>query len=273
MAKKYSVVTPILHTCKLIKSSPIVLDNRIFVRDISAEHLGAILKKMPNIGSSIRGDSKCILIDCGDQTPNEGNVRNDLLAVSFTVNAFSEEGAIVHDRSYSIGHARTHSVISVHDYQSVAPTDNQLLKLKSSAKPSELSAVFDVVKSALVKEPKFAISLRRFNAALTKSTPDEKVIDLAICLESMFEASSEISFQFSAFNAILSEPEPAKRQEVFRLLKRFYGWRSKIVHGTHSIDLDWYEESWKRLTQLSILSILSKASFLSEQQPSVGHLT
>lgn len=265
MVTSYAIATPILHPCGLIKSSPIVLADRISVSAIKSNHLGSIIKRFPINGSSIRGDAKCIVIDCGSIVPDASAVFLDLLACTFCLNAFAERGALVHGLSYFIKHNRTHTVTQFQNHQKMASSDGQKYSIKPGVTPSEISAAFVGIRAGLERDSSFSISIRRFNAAVTKSTPDEKIIDLAICLESLFSSQNEIAFQFSIFNTLLSEPDSNKRLETYKLLKNLYAWRTKIVHGSKDLDHEWYEENWRRLVQISTLAILAKAIFLSEK--------
>lgn len=268
MPNRFFVVSPILHPCKLIKASPIVLGEKVTVRTITNEHLGAVLKKIPSYASFLKPNSKCIIVDCNDTHPNKNSVTKDLLSSTFSLNAFSESGSIIHHAPITIRHNRVHTAIDVYDHQSTPTTDDHRYEIRSGTKPSEISTVYSSVRRAIDRDPKFLISLRRFNAAMSKSFPDEKIIDMAICLESMFSSQSEIAFQFSVYNAILSEKDTDRRLDAYILLKKFYGWRSKIVHGTHILDQGWFDNHWDTIVRLATLSILSKTEFISENEPS-----
>lgn len=78
------------------------------------------------------------------------------------------------------------------------------------------------------------VSLSRFNAALLRERKEDRVIDLSICLESLFSNSTEISFRFSLYNSLISSDDTAKRLGNFAVLKEMYKDRSKLVHGEYS---------------------------------------
>lgn len=264
MPDSFVVVCPILHPCSLIKASPITLGDNILVRTLKTEHLGAILKKSPSQADLIKGSLKSIIIDCANQKPDHQAVVHDLLACTFALNVFADSGSIIHHRPYVIRFNRVHQAIETLDHQTIAASEGHSFKIRADIKPSEITAVFQGVRNAIQKEPKFSISLRRFNASQAKNSHEEKIIDLAICLESMFASQTEIAFQFSLYNAMLSEEDATKRHDTFRLLKQFYSWRSKIVHGNSTLDAKWFDENWVKIVRLAKLSILTKANFIAK---------
>ncbi|WP_299145965.1 HEPN domain-containing protein [uncultured Tateyamaria sp.] len=267
MPNQFFVVSPILHPCRLIKASPITLGGNISIRTIKSEHFGAILKKSPSHASLIKPNSKSIIIDCADQPPIHDTISYDLLSCTFALNAFSDRGSVIHHNPVTIRFNRVHSATEIHDHQAVAAADNHDFALKAGTTPADVAAVYSSVRSAVNRDPKLSISLRRYNAAMAKTSPDEKVIDLAICLESMFASQTEISFQFALYNTVMAEASAEKRHDVYKLLKNFYRWRSKIVHGTHSLDQPWFDENWGKIVRLATLSVLSKTAFISANEP------
>lgn len=55
-------------------------------------------------------------------------------------------------------------------------------------------------------------------------------MDLCICLESLIEADTEISFRFGTTLAKVTRDKEA--EEISHLLSELYNLRSKVVHGT-----------------------------------------
>lgn len=82
-----------------------------------------------------------------------------------------------------------------------------------------------------------AVALRRFSQARDRTDSEDTVIDLLICAEALFltgigKARGELSYRLSQRAAFFVEQEPAKRIRAFKFMKRMYGVRSEIVHGT-----------------------------------------
>jgi hypothetical protein len=90
---------------------------------------------------------------------------------------------------------------------------------------------YEIINTAISKQPAFFITLNRFNSCWLRSTDHDKIIDVAISLESLLSSSTEISFKFALFNSFLARTTPTGREEAFQLFKLLYDARSKIVHG------------------------------------------
>ena len=123
--------------------------------------------------------------------------------------------------------------------------------------------IFDATTKAIKKHPALRITLSRFNSAIGRALLDDRLIDLCISLESIFQSQTEISFQFALYNSILSESDSNKRIGIFQTLKKLYNERSKVVHGNKDLDHDWFNEKWPDLVQITKASILRKIDFLS----------
>ena len=193
----------------------------------------------------------------------ESEIEKDLLAATFAMNALADSGSILHDRTYTVRTSSVHTVTQSTGFNLSVPSEGHSYSFKKGATSSEVSTIFKNVSKAISLDNKLKISLRRFNASLNKKIPDEKVIDLAICLESMFGSMNEISFQFSLYNAIITDSDANRRYENYKKLKDLYKWRSKIVHGSHELDQHWFDENWQSLRKLATIAILAKTEFIN----------
>ncbi|MFZ1155039.1 MAG: hypothetical protein WAN93_09060 [Solirubrobacteraceae bacterium] len=85
------------------------------------------------------------------------------------------------------------------------------------------------------QESTIAIAERRVLSAITdRSHSDEDaLIDAVIAWENLFGHGSnvEMTFRVTASLAILLEPDPVKRPELAKELRRIYGDRSTVAHG------------------------------------------
>ena len=77
------------------------------------------------------------------------------------------------------------------------------------------------------------IALRRFDLASGRASTEDSLIDLWITLEALLlsDGTAELRYRASLRLARLCGDTPAARQDIFRLAKRSYDARSKIVHG------------------------------------------
>jgi len=82
---------------------------------------------------------------------------------------------------------------------------------------------------------RFNLALRRFKFSYGRELKEDKVIDLAICIETLF-SQKEDSFDSIAyrlalrFSRLLSNNFD-ERKKIFKEIKSFYNNRSRIVHG------------------------------------------
>lgn len=67
----------------------------------------------------------------------------------------------------------------------------------------------------------------------TKSSYDS-LLDLCICLESLLDSQTEISFRFGTCLAKVAVGNGAAAEELSGLLMDLYDFRSKLVHGTNA---------------------------------------
>lgn len=77
---------------------------------------------------------------------------------------------------------------------------------------------------------KLYITAERFVRYSRQSTSPDALVDLCICLESLIESSTEISFRFATTLAKVTGDK--KAQEISDLLSDLYDLRSKVVHGS-----------------------------------------
>lgn len=84
---------------------------------------------------------------------------------------------------------------------------------------------------AVGSAPAADIIIGRICRAFRQGSNPDGIIDLAIALECLVDAKLEIKFQFSLFNSLINESEPAARAGLFAKLQQLYDSRSLIVHG------------------------------------------
>jgi hypothetical protein len=262
---KFSAVIPLLHKeCKLIPNVPLLLDETTSIRSVKSEHIGAIINKRRALSEALNSKTKCILVQTGDEEASQDFVENAALCGAFVLNIFAGAGASVCNQAFVIKYVRSHSVTNVFDLPSVsAPTPGRYV-IDESVEPASVKTLYSSVKEALNKDPGLAITIRRFNGALSRQIYEDKIIDITICLESMFNSQTEISFRFILYNSLLSETDLRPRVELFRLLKKLYSERSNLVHGSKALDTAWTAEHWDSLVRVAKLCLLKKIEFLQD---------
>src|SRR5205823_5050921 len=79
---------------------------------------------------------------------------------------------------------------------------------------------------------KLHITADRFVRYSRMNNSRDALLDLCICLESLIESQTEISFRFATCLAKVTRLKDA--EEISDLLSDLYDLRSKVVHGTDS---------------------------------------
>lgn len=78
---------------------------------------------------------------------------------------------------------------------------------------------------------KLHITADRYVRYSRSGSSRDALVDLCICLESLLDATTEITFRFGACLAKVTGATGAKAEEVCDLLSDLYNLRSKVVHG------------------------------------------
>jgi hypothetical protein len=125
-----------------------------------------------------------------------------------------------------------------------ASTCSDALQRSYREKPESPSFAKKVVKSAASTwvrhfftarrktKDKLQITADRFVRYSRQSTSPDALVDLCICLESLIESQTEISFRFATSLAKVTRNK--KAEEISDLLSDLYDLRSNVVHGTDS---------------------------------------
>jgi hypothetical protein len=82
-------------------------------------------------------------------------------------------------------------------------------------------------------------ALERYNFANQHELGERAVLDLVISLEALLtgkgDGFGEVAFRVSQRYAKLIERDPDKRMEIFKKIKRYYDFRSRLAHGDREI--------------------------------------
>lgn len=143
-------------------------------------------------------------------------------------------------------------------------------KFKESITLEQVIQLYDVVSKALEKQESLLLTLNRFNSCWLREIDHDRIIDAAICLESIIASSTEISFKFSLFNAFTARSEPKERQEAFEKFKALYDARSKIVHGdvkSHKKKIDALMASFDVVLELAHAAITYYVLYVFSRDP------
>ncbi len=125
-------------------------------------------------------------------------------------------------------HSPTANTTEITDFNPPSPNLDANLLSRTWAFVKELQRRIDT-------DPRFRIAVRRWEQSATPgASPEDRVVDLRIALESLYPNSGagEIGFRLAITGARHLETSLEKRREIRTTLTDFYGLASRIIHGT-----------------------------------------
>ena len=105
-------------------------------------------------------------------------------------------------------------------------------KVKQDITRHEIQELYRLTERALNRKPTIEVTLTRFCSSLLKSNEHDKLIDLAISLESLIPGGGEFRFRFPYYLSLLVESTTDERMKAFKTLRSLYDARSALVHGS-----------------------------------------
>jgi hypothetical protein len=117
-----------------------------------------------------------------------------------------------------------------------------------------LTALVDHVTTARA-DRRLALALRRFDSAYERHTREDALIDLWIAFEALLlpDVEGELSQRAALRIGRLVGQTASERQDAFKLAKKSYGARSRVVHGKEPrVDLDRMVRDTRQLARLAL---------------------
>lgn len=180
----------------------------------------------------------------------------------FILNFFSDGSSASISDAYVLKTARKQTLSQTFQVGGYNHNSASAFGIERGADLSKTQQIFRALLISIAKDPTVRISATRFISAIAKPNPMDKVIDICICLEAIFSASTEVSFRFSLYNALLSNVPADERFEIFNMLKKLYNSRSSIVHGSNEGDETWLDENWTKILSIAKVALIQKIDFL-----------
>lgn len=262
---RFSAVIPILNVgCSIPITVPLPLSANISFRTIRGDDLAIITEHDDDAHGFLKGGSYTITIDAFDPAAESPKLQQQVAAALFSINVLGNGTPISIEKLYVIRSLRKTYLHSVKTINGHRHANIDKFTIHKGTDLSSAANLYLAVCAALDKHPPLQITISRYNSAIGRRSRDDKLIDLCIALESIFQAKSEISFQFALYNSILSETDLNIRLTIFKLLKKLYNERSNIVHGNRDLDQAWVDEKWDDLLRITKASILRKIDYLNE---------
>jgi hypothetical protein len=259
----YDVVVPLINRAsKLGTKVPIPLSADASVHTIRANDLMTISANSPANRDIATGNSKVILWAGQAVAPSDTEIASFVLAAVFALNFLSTGSSASVNRAFVLRSSRKQHLERVVEIGGYNHSPEMAFEIAKATDFSQAMAVFSGTSEATAKDASMKISMSRFCSAVGKPYLADKIIDICICLESIFNASTEIGFRFSLYNTLLSKAQTKERLAIYRRLKKLYDMRSKIVHGSSEGDEEWFKDNWSAIVGIAKLSLLQKIQFL-----------
>jgi hypothetical protein len=86
--------------------------------------------------------------------------------------------------------------------------------------------------------PKLRVAMHRLNLSAMRASNEDGIIDAMIALEALLsdgtqEMTHKVAMRLAGLYKLVN---PSRTEQVFKEVKRIYGFRSKIVHGVSNLD-------------------------------------
>ena len=108
--------------------------------------------------------------------------------------------------------------------------ETELERFDSKKNIKQLSEILETL--FFLQSEDWIIGLTRFNSTYAKKTNEDRIIDLSIAFESLFDINRELSFRLSLYLGNLIGDNKAVRKEIRNFFNLAYKFRSQIVHGS-----------------------------------------
>jgi hypothetical protein len=261
---RYTAVLPILNRgCSIPTTVPLPLSDDLTFRKVKGDDLAVITEADDEAANLLRGGTYTLTFEGFDPNADASSLNIRVLSALFTLNVLGSGGPLSLDRAYILRSLRKTTVSTTHALGNHQHSNLEKFEISKGTDLTYASNLFAALSVALEKHPPLRITVSRFNSSIGRSALDDKLIDLCIALESVFQSQTEISFQFALYNTLLSEGDEKKRQNIFKMLKKLYNQRSNVVHGNKDLDEQWVKDNWDDLLRIAKAAILRKVEFLS----------
>ena len=221
------------------------LDDNVYINKIRDDEYGALHRVYEEFKDFISISATCLYIE-NPVIEDFTLFSKEFLAKSkFVLNNFAADNPV---NSTHIFLVAPDNSLEVKDYRVLSHLEIALeekhFQIKDNINRDYLSNLYKIVDLCCKKSPGLSIALERFNSCLIRTDLREKIIDATIALEHIVPNYTEISFRLALYNSFLVAATKEERYEAFKLLKKLYDVRSKIIHGAMT------KESYKNYAEV-----------------------
>ncbi|MYC75208.1 hypothetical protein F4X10_05460 [Candidatus Poribacteria bacterium] len=116
---------------------------------------------------------------------------------------------------------------------------------------------------------KLQIPIDRWIKSKTSQIPEDKIIDLAIALESLYLSNipepTELSFRLRLYAAWYLKEKTKDRKELMKIFNRLYDWRSAVIHNGKLPEKKISRTKKRPYTQEEISELITQAQDLCQE--------
>jgi hypothetical protein len=266
-ASQVVLVLPILNATFKLPGKVVYLDDDVLIGSISSSDLGGFLKGATDgYATWIQPDSQCIHMTLTDNAIRDEDIQAIAHMCQFTFNSFAATGPLrlgfgcVFSRNGS--ESLLNRLVDLSELGGIALDRSVGYTCRKGVQQKHLMAHFRLVRRACANADPPIFTIDRFNTALVRSRPYDRIVDLTIALESLFWGQSELSYRFALGMSRLLVNSPESLTEFNALFRSLYSARSGIVHGEpRSRDIAAVEARWDDLIEYAKIAINYYLSF------------
>lgn len=267
------LVIPILNKSFRRLTAPTwYLDDDIYISALSDEDFAAIHRDATDrVKALVGNDQKCIYQEIEISATKEQVLHLDE-SVRFALNVFRQQRPIVTSVGLEFAKKRKTKLAEIHDLPSVHDPYSEVnssFAFRVGINKDNVSAQFQLIRRVLEECPSAKVGVQRFNSSLLRPNLSDRIIDLAISLETLVPGRGELRHKFSIYNAVIGEPDKDSRRDAYALYKKLYDARSAVVHGRQPEDDDnvaWIDEHWDKVTNYAARSLSYYLFFLKDRK-------
>lgn len=268
------VIFPVLARSFTFLRGPVFnFSDRHYLSHVNETDHGTILRFCPNdYQGPLTSRFRCIYFEADDDISDDTIFANGQL-LAYTLNFFSGLDALSFPFSVlirEVGRKKTASFKAGKHNQLPGPSSaSQEYRLIEGTAAADLQKVFHLTSLAIAADARVRIMMDRFNSALRRDRLEDKIIDLAVALETMLDETTEISFRLSLYLAFACQQE---KEVAYELFKTLYDVRSRIVHGSAHLQraqraIGDIEQRMPDILKYSKAAMLYYYTFLSQPPP------
>lgn len=181
------------------------LSENISIETISNEDNGLIFSAaQTQYQTLLTPKSKCIRIENIDPQHSRAICFNEGSKVSFLLNYFQNTQPIALSFAIQISKKRKAIIDDIIDLpvnSDVYFHTKKPYKIQENIRREIITQFYKVIDQVHRQHPGILLTLDRFNSALYRVLPHDKIIDITIALESLIRGSNELRNRFALYNA------------------------------------------------------------------------